>query len=1311
MFLKKMPLFLSAGLISFLSCAASELLIPIHIDIPEKCNIDWSITCGIPLPKGKYNDISLFSVVDAKGKTVPSQIDKTATWRNGFLRWMLVNFQASPGQSYFFKTGKTNSSETQKGIEIKKTDKETLINTGKAEFTLKNDEALISSIKIGNREIISDSSKDAYLVDNRGRKAYLGGKDSEIETKILLNGKMSTVIRKEGWYVTENDKQKIARGIVWLYFYGNSPYVKLVHRLVLTEDTNNVWFKDIGINFNMNTQDALFAVAKGLKKPLAIEIKKGDEAWMLQEDFPHFMSEKSNFSLIRKTVSGKKEISSGKQCGDWCDISSEKGGMTVVLRDFAEQFPKEFTVTDKGLTVHLWAGRCGRELDFRTPTLIKEYWGEWTKYFDAGVSVLEQIPSNAQCSAKTHVLWLLPHSEKETSQQITEAAYIAAEGALVYPEPSWICATETIGPPMLQKDSVKYSEEEAFISDTFDRILLPEKYFPFTGYICWGANPATRYGKDATTGKYYGVWWRVNGIIDYLLRRNVWTLYARSGERKYFKFGEKFNRFIGDMNMHHWDNNGTEKEGNKKVKGAFAGGPFPKSFKNSARTEIDNVPFYWGWASVNGGGSGIDSTNMLLHFYFTGEWDVWEYADNNAEAIKKNDFLQIKKVDQWMPILPYVRNYVNLYSMKWDKQLGEIAKDLTYKIIDPASPNSISLQAKPSPLYKIGRNAIAMLDYYRFTDDEFVRNAFLKMIDYDFRFGGAKPDDPIGYQDSTGMVLSVAYFFTGDEKYFRRAYQTVDAGIKSEKASSKKSDMPYYTQCLNYQACLNMPVILKALSDYKGRLDPVPILVKNMDSTSNAWAVFHKEKDKSVDISMEVELQNADECVITVIGPDNKIVGDVEITKKEKRMTDDLYKASIYYFELKIPAVAPEGIYRLGHKNPGAFTIIDSNVKKMALEAPDGFWTGEYTPFYFNVPREADTVEIFTELPVEITKADGSPAKDKNGKESGKMSLPADGSHGFWKIESRYPSFIKFLNLPSVTACLEKERFFIPEKLMPAKSSIHVSKPGETFPAGVIGKSIQLGAKEGVRFNRGKKLEDGTYENFPLLKGTIEFYYRPNWSATDISFASPSDLTHTIINAGAIGIRYSYGYTHTNKANLETSLGQTKLADRGKKGGRPYGNNARFFPKAGDWVHIAVTWNIENAYKSFKKTDYKFTHEISEIFINGVKCKRAFSYPIRLNLRALGKNFTNDFEIPELPEWITLTPCNGSLDELRISDVVRYQNDFTPSDMPFGADKNTKLLMHFDNDITATNGNGTKIATEKTSAKGNSTEIKVWGTK
>ncbi len=625
--------------------------IPIEIDYPCALFGAWPVACGVPFPSAMLQDAAALVVVDDAGAPVPAQVDTTATWLDGSVRWALLHFNASPGRKYFVRNAgaPAPAADVAGGMTVAETAGGVTIKTGGAVFFMAADEALVAQAELDGRRLLAQAGRGAYVQDQKGRLARLGGPLSGMQTAFRVRGSWWTVVRKEGWYVTESG-ERLARGIVWLEFHGGCPYVKITHRLVLTEDTNEVWFKDIGLDFNGgsgNAAAAAFAVdPSGQKPPLEVRLSAGESAWLLQDDFPHFMQTNSGFTVTHRRRAGElAELAGGKACGDWCAWRGAAAGYTLVLQDFAEQYPKEFYASTAGVTARLWAGRGGRELDFRAATLAREYWGEdWCKKSDLGLERIKNIYCNAQASAKTHVLWLLPDTGGGAPAAAARAE-AAASGVHAIADPAWICAAGVMGVDLHPKDPARFPREELYLSDFFDRHLLPSRVFPMTGWIAWGANMGTRYGRESDTGKYYMTWWRMSGLIDYHMRNSVWLLYARSGERKYLDYAARFNRFAGDMNMHHWDC-GDAKSGTLKIRGGFAGDALYKGAEIAKMGEAGSpgsLPIYWRWSSGKAGlagGSGADVINYLYHFYFTGDWDVRELLEECAAATKQHAFMQ-----------------------------------------------------------------------------------------------------------------------------------------------------------------------------------------------------------------------------------------------------------------------------------------------------------------------------------------------------------------------------------------------------------------------------------------------------------------------------------------------------------------------------------------------------------------------------------------------------------------------------------------------------------------------------------------------
>jgi len=61
-----------------------------------------------------------------------------------------------------------------------------------------------------------------------------------------------------------------------------------------------------------------------------------------------------------------------------------------------------------------------------------------------------------------------------------------------------------------------------------------------------------------------------------------------------------------------------------------------------------------------------------------------------------------------------------------------------------------------------------------------------------------------------------------------------------------------------------------------------------------------------------------------------------------------------------------------------------------------------------------------------------------------------------------------------------------------------------------------------------------------------------------------------------------------------------------------------------------------------------------------------------------------------------------AMDELRISDVVRYEpnKEFAPANRPFEADPNTLMLFHFDGDVSGSAGPAPRSVKAKFSSRG-----------
>ncbi len=64
----------------------------------------WPMVASIPFAKGELKDPLAIRIMNGN-REIPSQVDVTATWRDGSIRWVLAGFTASPQGKYSVEYG------------------------------------------------------------------------------------------------------------------------------------------------------------------------------------------------------------------------------------------------------------------------------------------------------------------------------------------------------------------------------------------------------------------------------------------------------------------------------------------------------------------------------------------------------------------------------------------------------------------------------------------------------------------------------------------------------------------------------------------------------------------------------------------------------------------------------------------------------------------------------------------------------------------------------------------------------------------------------------------------------------------------------------------------------------------------------------------------------------------------------------------------------------------------------------------------------------------------------------------------------
>ncbi|MFC1454436.1 hypothetical protein ACFLQL_04555, partial [Verrucomicrobiota bacterium] len=546
-----------------------------------------------------------------------------------------------------------------------------------------------------------------------------------------------------------------------------------------------------------------------------------------------------------------------------------------------------------------WANRLVKNADSNVVPWINKYWKE--DRAPEGVEGLAEWPSNARSAARTHDVWLLPHAAGDDLQRITRRAVAAARPPLVLADPEWLCTTEAVGWRMHPKDEQRFPREEGVLSAYWDGLMAQFGSLPRNGFISWGSQ------HYLTTGKMF----RQGILADYGLRRSVWGLYTRSGERRYYDYGTRFNRHIADWWVHHWT-------AGEKFRGGFAS---PGGYWEG------HMPFIWGDRStLNGDSSGHDLLNWLLDYYLTGdEYALYITRMIGAATKDKWDAERVRQsptgrdgLERWEIAMP-LRVLAVLYTREWDEGFATMARDLSRHLIDLESPNGLTGMMSGGPLYKWERNVHALYEYYRATGDPAAREAILKALDYKYRFDFVK--GPFHSTNHGAFLFTAAYRWTGNTNYLRLVNHLVEAGVTA-------SRLPFGPHTSTHTT-MGLPAALTLLAEVDTPIMPFPVLAYTQDDRPHPVR-FQKDAGQPAVMRIYAELSKkadeADAIIVRVAAADGAALDDVRVQEERVFVTP---RGNQFprkrHIQLIVPADVPAGTYTLTLPNAARVRILESD--------------------------------------------------------------------------------------------------------------------------------------------------------------------------------------------------------------------------------------------------------------------------------------------------------------------------------------------------------------------------------------------------
>jgi len=257
-----------------------------------------------------------------------------------------------------------------------------------------------------------------------------------------------------------------------------------------------------------------------------------------------------------------------------------------------------------------------------------------------------------------------------------------------------------------------------------------------------------------------------------------------------------------------------------------------------------------------------------------------------------------------------------------------------------------------------------------------------------------------------------------------------------------------------------------------------------------------------------------------------------------------------------------------------------------------------------------------------------------------------------------------------------------------------VVRPGERWPwpalthAGFVegalteaplNRAFEFTGQRRLAFNGGSEgtLTSGRYNPNPksvhwgVEAGTLEFWLRPNWDSDD-------GHGHALFTAKAYGHRLQTRLHKVDRANgNQLEFG---IADAGRKFRTVRGPCDL---KAGQWYHVAATWDFPKAQLQLFLDGRRIgavgpgkTPWPSSIVPEGGEKKTRGMGIMDRDTRSLPMQAFIGGHL----SWTNISGAEAAIDELRVSDVVRYSASFEPPRQELVTDEHTRALFHFENE-------------------------------
>ncbi len=358
----------------------------------------WPVRSGVPLPAGLVDDVATLRLVDDDGREIPSQIGVTTRWwgRDDSVRWALLDFEIdlpANGRRQVWLTNDSPAAPVADPIRVDETDETITVETGGLRAIVsRRTGQLLEAVEIDGTRIIEAQRDDGPFLrlgevtnwerfegsvwNNAGwdktrtlerhpvaEADYLSGPFRPRAVEVESRGPLHAVIAVHGRHRPLRDGDDLVGAGVYdtttrLHFYRGHSFIVVEHTLAHTdtgEQRRMYMFRGAGLAHTLALSPMAEVTIGSRDDPMLppstahFSLPPGQSAWLYQHERP--LDEPARYAYGTRDPAGGAELGSGHY-GRYVDVSDERAGLTVAIRNAWRDAPRAVTVAHD--RVQLW---------------------------------------------------------------------------------------------------------------------------------------------------------------------------------------------------------------------------------------------------------------------------------------------------------------------------------------------------------------------------------------------------------------------------------------------------------------------------------------------------------------------------------------------------------------------------------------------------------------------------------------------------------------------------------------------------------------------------------------------------------------------------------------------------------------------------------------------------------------------------------------------------------------------------------------------------------------------------------------------